>query len=117
MNLHYLSHLDNSSLNNLLLYYDNWTFDNDKNQVFKVFNDTTTIFSLEDFSPFSKPFQAELILKMSSLDFSLIQRTDNIRWGLNVFEIKNNKYFLLESESKTKSSLLLLIAVKAGLLI
>ena len=53
---------------------------------------------------------------MSSLDFSLIQSNDNVVWGLSVFEKKKKKYLILESPSKLKSSLLLLIAVNCGLL-
>lgn len=116
MNLHELSHLEISNLNNLLLQCDNWSFNKNTQQFFKVFNDTTVIFDLNDFSPFSKQFQAEIIIKMSSLDFSNIKTNDNITWGLSVFEDKNKKYLLLESDSKYKSSLLLIIAVHLGLL-
>lgn len=116
MNLQELSNLDNSQLTHLLLTYDNWSFDQEKKQIFKLFADTTIIFNLNEFSPFSKPLQAEMILKTSSLDYSLIQTNDNLTWGLSVFEDKNKKYLLLESDSKIKSSLLLLIAVNSGLL-
>lgn len=117
MDLYTLSKLDNHSLNNLLLYYDNWSFNQEKNQLLKTVNDFTIIFNLNDFSPFSKPLQAELILKLSSLDFSLIQRNDKFVWGLNVFESKDTKYLILESESQIKSSLLYIIAIKSGFLI
>ena len=116
MNLQELSNLDDLQLTHLLLTYDNWRFDEEKKQIFTLYNDTNIIFNLNEFSPFSKPFQAEMILKMSSLDFSLIQSNDNVVWGLSVFEDKNKKYLILESPSKLKSSLLLLIAVNCGLL-
>lgn len=116
MNLYELSNLNASNLNNLLLECDNWSFNKNTQQFFKIFNDTTVIFDLNDFSPFTKSFQAEIIIKMSELDFSNIKTNDNITWGLCVFEEKNKKYLLLESDSKYKSSLFLIIAVKLGLL-
>lgn len=116
MTLHELSNLDDSSLNNLLLQYDNWDFNNEKKQVFKVLRDKTLTFNLEDFSPFSNYEQADIILKISGLDFSQIKTNDNLTWGLSVFEDKHKKYLLLQSDSKHKSSLLLLIAIRAGLL-
>lgn len=116
MNLQELSNLDDSQLTQLLLTYDNWLFDEEKKQVYKSVKDTTLIFSLTDFSPFTKPLQAEIIIKSSSVDFSLIQNNDHNVWGLMVFENKDKKYLLLESNSKLKSSLLLIIAVQSGLL-
>lgn len=115
MNLEQLSHLDESQLNHLLLTYDNWSFDEEKNQVFKNIENTNVIFSLDDFSPFTKSLQAEIILRCSQLDFSLIQN-DTDSWGFMVFEDSNKKYLLLKSDSKIKSSLLLIIAIKSGLL-
>lgn len=115
MTLHDLTILDNNTLNNLLLQFDNWSFDKDKNQFFKSHQNCKVIFDVEDFSPFEKPFQAELIKSMSDLDFSLIQNEQE-KWGLMVWKDKERKYLLLESSSYLKSCLLLIIAVNSGLL-
>lgn len=115
MNLLQLIHLQDSELNNLLIYHDDWQLDTERQQLFKKFNDTHIYINLNEFSPFTNSFQANLILSMSSINFSNI-KTDNKVWGLCVFENKNKKNFILESQSKLKSSLLLIIAVRSGLL-
>lgn len=116
MTIYELSNLDNLSLNNLLLQYDNWEIDHSTKKVFKVVNEKTIDFDLVDFSPFSNFQQADIILNMSCLDFSQIKTNDRITWGLCVFEDKQKKYLLLQSESQFKSSLLLLIAIRSGIL-
>lgn len=115
MTLHDLTVLSDKELNNLLLQFDNWSFDKDKNQFFKYYENSKIIFDVEDFSPFEKPFQAEIIKSMSKLDFSLIQNAKE-NWGLMVWQDKDKKYLLLESSSYLKSCLLLIIAVNSGLL-
>lgn len=115
MTLHDLTTLEDKELNNLLLQFDNWSYDKEKKQFFKNHQNCKVIFDLDDFSPFSKPFQAELIKNMSNLDFSLIQN-EKEKWGLMVWKDKEKKYLLLESSSYLKSCLLLIIAVNSGLL-
>lgn len=116
LNLQELSNLSDSKLNDLLINYDNWEYNTSTNQVSKKYKDTTLIFSLNDFSPFTKPQQADLIIQYCGLNFSGIEQDKSHKWGLMVFEDKNKKYLLLQSNSKMKSSLLLLLAVKSGLL-
>lgn len=116
MNLQELSALSEPRLNELLLSYDMWKYNQETNQVSKKCKDTNVFFSLNEFAPFTKPTQADIILQCSCLDFSGIQKDESNTWGLMVFEDKNKKYLILESDSKIKSSLLFLLAVKSGLL-
>ena len=117
MNLHELVDLNDSELNNLILYYDGWKLDENKKQVFKSFGGADIIFNTDEFCPFSNETQAQIVLGMSGVDFSLIQTNDNVTWGLNVFEDKGKKFLLLKSSSKIKSCLLFVIAVKSCLLV
>lgn len=116
LNLKELSTLSDKKLNELLLTYDMWNYNETTKQVYKQYKDHTLIFNMNEFAPFSNPRQADLILQSSGLDFSGIQQNSYSQWGLMVFEDKSKKYLILESPSKMKSSLLLLIAVKSGFL-
>lgn len=115
MNLQKLSDLNENELTQMLITYDNWLIDEEKKQIYKSFKENTVIFPLNEFSPFNNHFQAEIIIKLSPLDFSSI-KNEGDNWGFSVFESKEKNYFVLQSNSKLKSSLLLIIAIKSGLL-
>ena len=116
MNINELTQLNNEELTQLLINCDKWFLDDTKNQIFKIYQKNKIIFDLYEFSPFSNDFQAELVLKISDLDYSYINNHNN-NWGLSVFKHQEENCLILKSNSYYKSALMFLIAVNLGMII